>query len=287
MPIQSCTLPDGSLGFKWGSLGKCYASRAQAEEQMQAAFANGYTGKVELAAELRKHLVVSERRKLCALLKASINEAANEAATSPHNLRAQPTEAQQHAGNYKKGHVKLSGMNIAIENPAGSRRHPEWPPMQAHYGYVKRTEGADGAQLDVFIKPGTPDNWNGPVFVIDQFKEDGDTFDEHKVMLGWDTSSAAEKAYKAHYPKDWDGGRYITQMDLDTFKNWMLSGDLNTPCTQQLHKLLKDWTQSASPTSGITAYGITGRKKRASLYGRVKLQPGAKAKVAELLGEEK
>jgi len=44
VPIHSCTLPDGSSGFKWGDQGKCYRDRADAEKQAQAAYANGYTG---------------------------------------------------------------------------------------------------------------------------------------------------------------------------------------------------------------------------------------------------
>ena len=37
MPIQSCTLPNGKKGYKWGKSGKCYASRASAEKQARAA----------------------------------------------------------------------------------------------------------------------------------------------------------------------------------------------------------------------------------------------------------
>ena len=64
-------------------------------------------------------------------------------------------EAQAKAGNYRKGHVKLAGLDIAVESPAGSRRKPEWPEMTAHYGYIKRTEGADGDHVDVFLRPAT------------------------------------------------------------------------------------------------------------------------------------
>lgn len=44
MPIQSCTLPDGGEGYRWGGEGKCYASRSDAVKQAEAAYANGYTG---------------------------------------------------------------------------------------------------------------------------------------------------------------------------------------------------------------------------------------------------
>jgi hypothetical protein len=44
MPIMRCTLPEGGEGWKWGEGGKCYADRADAERQAEAAYANGYTG---------------------------------------------------------------------------------------------------------------------------------------------------------------------------------------------------------------------------------------------------
>ena len=49
MPIQSCTLPDGKSGYRWGKHGKCYADRADAEKQAEAAHANGYAGDAVLA----------------------------------------------------------------------------------------------------------------------------------------------------------------------------------------------------------------------------------------------
>ncbi|HEY6965886.1 MAG TPA: hypothetical protein VI229_00330 [Burkholderiales bacterium] len=45
MPIKSCTLPDGKAGFKWGDSGKCYAARADAVRQAQAAYAHGFVEK--------------------------------------------------------------------------------------------------------------------------------------------------------------------------------------------------------------------------------------------------
>lgn len=45
MPIQECTLPDGGgKGWRWGESGTCFADRADAEKQAQAAYANGYAG---------------------------------------------------------------------------------------------------------------------------------------------------------------------------------------------------------------------------------------------------
>lgn len=162
------------------------------------------------------------RVSLCALLLKTLDVAAQSAATSMLNLHPQPTAAQRSAGNYKKGHVRFAGLEVAIETPAGSYRRPEWPPMQAHYGYVKGTEGADGDSVDVFLRPATPLDWDGEAYVIDQVNERGG-FDEHKVMLGYDDQDSAVKAYLAHYPVGWQLGQ-VTPMSLDELKEW-LSGD--------------------------------------------------------------
>jgi len=42
MPIQRCKLKSGKKGWKWGSKGKCYPSKKQAEAQQRAAYAAGY-----------------------------------------------------------------------------------------------------------------------------------------------------------------------------------------------------------------------------------------------------
>lgn len=44
MPIERCEMPDGNSGYRWGGHGHCYADRAEAEKQAEAAYANGYTG---------------------------------------------------------------------------------------------------------------------------------------------------------------------------------------------------------------------------------------------------
>ena len=51
-----------------------------------------------------------------------LDTVANAAATSPLNALPEPTPAQKEAGNYAKGHHRLAGLDISIENPAGSTR---------------------------------------------------------------------------------------------------------------------------------------------------------------------
>lgn len=155
------------------------------------------------------------------MLKAFIDSEAHAAATSPHNLRRQPTAPQREAGNYKLGHCRIGPLRISIENPAGSKRRPEWPTMQAHYGYVRGTEGADGDHVDVFIRPGTPEDWVGTVYVIDQTDESG-AFDEVKAMIGWSDQRTAEQAYLAHYTRGWKLGP-VTAVGMADFARWCRS----------------------------------------------------------------
>jgi len=149
----------------------------------------------------------------------SVTEAAHEAATSQRNDLDAPTEAQIEAGNYKKGHVRINGLDISIENPAGSKRRPEWPALKNHYGYLKGTVGADKDHVDVFLTDRATDP-SLPVFVVDQVYRDG-TFDEHKVVLGADNETAARQTYLDNYAKGWTGLGAITQMTQDQFKAWV------------------------------------------------------------------
>lgn len=142
-----------------------------------------------------------------------------------------PTEAQKEAGNYKKGHVKIDGYDVTIENPKGSVRSGkdadgnEWSvTMNNDYGYIRGTEGVDGDHIDVFLSD-NPET--GDVFVIDQVNPDG-TFDEHKVMYGFKSALAAKRAYMANYSKGWTGLGNITRVSKEEFKKWVNSSHRKT-----------------------------------------------------------
>lgn len=161
---------------------------------------------------------------------AQVEQAAHEAATSPHNDTAHPTDAQVESGNYKKGHIKVAGLDVTIENPRGSVRSgtgedgSKWSNTMAHhYGYLKRTTGADGQNVDVFVGPHVESD---KVFVVDQLKggkSDGG-FDEHKVMLGFADQAEAVAAYRENYEPGWRVGP-VTEMSAGEFKGWLKDGD--------------------------------------------------------------
>lgn len=166
---------------------------------------------------------------------AGIDEAAHAAATSPKNDLQEPTPAQQDAGNYRKGHARIGGLDVSIENPQGSirRSKPDAPAkweteMQHHYGYIRGTVGQDGDHIDTFIKPGTADDFGGTVFVVDQVDPATGKADEHKVMVGFDTEAEARAAYLSNYSKGWKGLGAITATPMADFKTW-LKGDTSKP----------------------------------------------------------
>lgn len=139
-----------------------------------------------------------------------------------------PSDAQKESGNYKKGHIKFGGYDYTIENPKGSTRSgkdangKEWKvTMHDTYGYIRGKFGKDGDHLDMFINDKADlDNWNGDVFVVDQVNPDG-SFDEHKVMYGYDSMDDAKKSYLANYSDGWQGLGNITGASKDEFDKWL------------------------------------------------------------------
>lgn len=162
-------------------------------------------------------------------------QAAVEAASAEVNT--EPTPAQAEAGNYKKGHITIGEFDITIEKPAGSVRKgidadgKEWSTTMANtYGYIKGTEGVDGDHIDVFLHENM-DMWNGrKVYVVDQTNTDG-SFDEHKVMLGFNNKDEAMSAYLANYDATWGQthpGLRISETNIEDFNKWVQSSHRKT-----------------------------------------------------------
>lgn len=151
-------------------------------------------------------------------------------------VETSPTETQKKAGNYKMGHVKVGAFDVTIENPKGSERSgtdangKKWSvKMNNTYGYIRGTEGVDGDHIDVFLAEDM-DKWDGKyVFVVDQYNPDG-TFDEHKVMLGFNSMEEARSAYLSNYEKGWENGRRIAvaRIKTDDFQKWVDSSHRKT-----------------------------------------------------------
>ena len=160
------------------------------------------------------------------------NTFAGRLARGKQQTNTEPTEAQKEKGNYKKGHISFGGYDFTIENPAGSVRRGEdatgrkWEQkMNNTYGYILGKRGKDGDHLDFFINDKADlDNWNGNVYVVDQIKPDG-SFDEHKILYGFDSEAEAREAYLSNYEKNWKGLGKITGVDKATFDKWLDASD--------------------------------------------------------------
>jgi 5'(3')-deoxyribonucleotidase len=147
------------------------------------------------------------------------------------DINANPTMKQKESGIYKKGTIDFKGLNIKIENPKGSIRWgfdgsgKKWvTKMKCHYGYISGTEGADFDPIDCFIGPHLNKSL---VFIVNQGKNG--MFDEHKIMLGYETLEEAEKAYLSNYEKGWDGLDSIKQTNTKKLREWLSNGNLNEP----------------------------------------------------------
>lgn len=151
--------------------------------------------------------------------------------STPAEIQAQreqtetnPTEAQKEAGNYRKGHIKVDGYDIVLENPKGTTRSgkdangKEWSITMKHdYGYIRGTKGTDGDHIDVYLS----DNPTaGNVYVVDQVNQRTGDFDEHKVMYGFNSMEEAVQAYRDQYEDGWKVGT-VTKVSREEFKKWV------------------------------------------------------------------
>jgi len=167
-------------------------------------------------------------------LYAQIQSAANAGATGLNGY-AMPTPAQLQSGNYRKGRVKLYGLDIAIETPQGQRRTGKsdgkpWSVVcMAHYGEFSGTRGADNDPVDCYIGPSPESN---RVFVVNQNGKDG-AFDEHKVMLAFADEDAARAAYMGSYERGWTGLGSMVSATVEQFRWWLKHGNTALPFSKK------------------------------------------------------
>lgn len=173
---------------------------------------------------------------------------ASDIAAAEAEVNTSPTDKQKEAGNYKKGHVRVGAFDVTIENPKGSVRRgtdatgKKWEQTMSHtYGYIKGTEGVDGDHIDVFLSSDI-DGWDGRrVYVVDQYNPDG-TFDEHKVMLGFNSEDDAYNAYLSNYESGWEKGRRLDvgAVDIREFEKWIDSSHRKTKAFSEYRSVKSD-----------------------------------------------
>lgn len=147
--------------------------------------------------------------------------------------------------------IKFQGLDISIEHDKGHVRR--WKDdatgeegttkMSYPYGYIRRTDGADGEQVDVFVGPNEDSE---KVFVVHQMKKPNfKRYDEDKVMVGFDTLREAKAAYLMHFDDDRFLGS-VTSTDITAFKRMYVKKSLAAQLTEarlqtdEMSKGLKD-----------------------------------------------
>lgn len=188
--------------------------------------------------------------------KEGVTPLSEQISTASADVDTAPTEALKEAGNYKKGHVQVGKFDITIEQPQGSIRKgtdangKAWESkMHNTYGYIRGTVGVDGDHIDVFLSNDI-DGWDGrKVYVVDQYNPNG-SFDEHKVMLGFNDMDKAKSDYLANYEKGWEKGRRIdvSAMDLEDFERWIASSKRKTKPFGEYKNVKNE--SAVSPKSG-------------------------------------
>lgn len=130
------------------------------------------------------------------------------AETNPH-----PDDPDDEAGQHisatmsrkLEGRRKWHGLDLSIENAAGSTRSgvakdgKRWSVIMQHpYGYIRKTMGVDGDQVDCFVGPDPNAQY---VYVIHQKDPTTGAYDEDKCMLDFPNEEAAKRAFFANYDR--------------------------------------------------------------------------------------
>ena len=152
-----------------------------------------------------------------------------------HGGAVEPTDGQKKAGNYKKRHITVHGLDISIENEKGSIRSgkdkdgkPWSVKMPAPYGYILGTVGKDKDHVDVYVGPHIKSR---RVWVIDQRDHQTKRFDEHKAFLGFAGEGRVRRTYEAAF-NDGKGRQrigHLREMSVEEFKKWLKDGNTTQP----------------------------------------------------------
>ncbi len=189
-----------------------------------------------------------------------------------------PTEAQKKAGNYAKTHKFFQGLDITLENLKGKARSgigrdgKKWSvKMPADYGYIKRTEGADGDHVDVYLGP---NDKSDQVFVVDQKDAETGKFDEHKCLLGFSSEKEARATYRAGFSDGKDRIKHLRRMSMAQFREWLSKGDTSKEirryakggAVNRAVQAIKDYSEGGAAKSGPFGYGAGGSPTNPALW---------------------
>jgi uncharacterized protein len=134
--------------------------------------------------------------------------------------------------------IQLFGLPIVIECKKGERRWADGPEWPSDYGYICSHLGNDGDELDCFIGDNLTSN---KVFVLNHYEEDG-TFDELKVMLGFNSIEETRECYLKSYGREC--GDVAMEIPLRDVYKWLAHADVTKP-------LRKRRARDKKPANGL------------------------------------
>jgi inorganic pyrophosphatase-like protein/inorganic pyrophosphatase len=116
-----------------------------------------------------------------------------------------------------KAKTEYQGIPIHIDRPKGlvmtgkDSEGKEWARQYLYdYGFIPKTHGGDGDELDVFIGPHREAK---ETYWAIQKKPNGD-FDEFKGFIGFSNRDSARSAYRDHIPLKLLDGMVTLRLDL-------------------------------------------------------------------------
>lgn len=143
-----------------------------------------------------------------------------------------PTGIIPFALDSKLKQIHFHGMTLSVETSKGHIRYgKDWHhKMPADYGFINKTLGADGDEMDCYKGPHPESN---KVFIVDQNRMDNPKeFDEHKVMLGYLTEKEAKADYLAGHTHGNKIFRGITETSIPGLKRWLRIGNVTRPVSK-------------------------------------------------------
>ena len=184
-----------------------------------------------------------------------------------------------------EGKTVFQGFPISVEKEKGSIR--TWKAedgsvgetkMLHPYGYIRGTKGTDGDHVDVYVGP---DEKAPNVYIVNQaVKNDWKTFDEQKVMLGFNNSLAAKKAYLAHY----NDPRFllsIKAMPVEEFRQKVMDKEMHGEKLAGLFSsMAKRITSLRKPAQNLASKGVAPAPAAAAKAATPPKAPGAFKKKA-------
>ena len=148
--------------------------------------------------------------------------------------------------------LKYGGLSVGLEYMPGDIRFKgkgHERKLRNGYGHIRGYVGNDGEALDCYVKKSVIEEGSNPpteggsmIHVVKQVKRDG-SFDEEKVMLGWNSLEEAKAGYLAEMPESFLGD--IEGVDISALERYKRAGkEVKEPTRDEDEDELADNSES-------------------------------------------